>query len=186
MAKVATVTGPVVRSAQPAKGGKPVGSTVNLAGLQAALMAYSRQASGRGGSVEETLLDGRTYDQLAEDCLDAFLENGIEGVVILVEGVHFRMDAQLKSIQARIQRALAGGASGGSRKDELHKLTSYEVRVKAFDAVKDFSFTNPETGKMETTDIPNTLYVTLNPGIAEKAEQWATIREQGEGDEEEG
>lgn len=184
-----TVSVPVAAPlARKATGGKPIANTTNLKGLAFALAAFGRQSSGRAsGGSEMRLLDGTTYDQLAEQCLDqwnAYVadqelpegeQTGVPPVVVLVEGQHFKMDSKLKSIKARIQRALAGGSEGDSRKDEMHTLKSFEVSVKAFDATPGFKYLNPETGKMEVQDIPNTIYIELNPGIAEKAAKWAEL-----------
>lgn len=169
---VATVQAPPI-AAKKASGGKPIATTANLSQLQAALAAFGRARrsnSGQGGSAEYRLLDGRTYDDLAEECIVA----GPGETIILVAGDAFKMDSKLKSIAARFRRGLAS-----DNRDDFHRLGSYEVTVKEFEGTKGFRFLNEETGQMETMDIPNLIQCECNPGIADKRDmpEWEAIAE---------
>ncbi len=162
---VTTVKAPPVQAPAPKKstGGKPVATSINLDGLAAALMALKAAGkANRGGREEMRLLDGRTYDELAEE----IIAKAPGSMVVLVEGINFRMDAELKSIAARVRRALAG-----DNRDALHRLIGYHCTVGQIEAVKDFTYTTPD-GKLAKENIPNTIVIDVNAGILTRQEEW--------------
>lgn len=161
MAKQTTVAAPPVQ-ARPVTGGKPVANTTKLERLAMAMAAYGKQAKKRGGpgTIEMKLLDGRTYDQLAEE----LIELGSNQEMLLVEGIHFKLDSKLKSIVARFKRALAG-----DNRDALHKLTAEHVSWTPFEAIQGFSFIDDD-GNMLTEDVPNLIKIETHVGIDEKRE----------------
>lgn len=160
-----------------AKSQKVVATSANLALLAAAASKMFSAPSQRGGKAERPLDDGTTYDDLAEQ----LIQLGPGQTLALFEGEHFSTSGiRLTSVESRIRKALADS----DRRDALHRLTAEHITVKAIEGQKGVKVQNPETGKMESVDLPNCVVIGTHPGIAGKYDDLAAERGWPEREEE--